>query len=179
MKTMLGSLLLAGGLGLAAAAAAQDVAVSKMAFMTFKGDVMIQAAPAAVWSALTDADKAQSWCPLWKDAKTTTPLTRVGATIGFANEFGDVGKSVVLYVDPERELRIAHVPDNGSYACQTSMVLTPKEGWTLVHVTEQYSDAMDAPLDAGAAADTKAEIEGTMKALKDLAEHGMPQGKAK
>lgn len=179
MKTMIGSVLLVAALGLAGTAAAQDVAVSKMAFMTFKGNVTIQASPAAVWSVLTSAEKAHSWCPVWKAGKMAKPLTTVGTTIDYADEYGNTGKSVVLYVDPEKELRVANVPNNGSFVCQTSVQLTPQGNGTLLQVTEQYSDAMDAPVDTDTAAKTKTEMDGYLKSLKNLVEQGATPAKGK
>lgn len=179
MKSILCAFVVAGSLCLAGTSDAQDLAVSKMALMTFEGDMMVQAPPAAVWSALTDADKVQSWCPLWKDAKMTKSLTAVGQTLDFMDDYGNAGKSVVIYLDPGKELRLAHVPDNGSYVCQAVIRLTPDGTGTKVHFSEQYSDAPDAPLDKDTAAQSKVEMEGYLKAFKDLAEKSAMKGKAK
>ncbi|HEX5131119.1 MAG TPA: SRPBCC domain-containing protein [Candidatus Krumholzibacteria bacterium] len=158
------------GVGVVHVVQAETVAVSRMSLMTFETDATINAPAAKVWTSLTDADKAMSWCPLWKSAKDPQPLTKVGNTITFVDDWQNVGKSVVIFVDPNKELRLAHVPDDGSYVCQLRVVLTPAEGGTRVHVTEQYSDALDAPTDKDTAAKTQAEIAGYVAALKAAAE---------
>lgn len=148
----------------------EGATVSKMALITIEGSMQINAAPAAVWSALTDADKVQQWCPYWKDAAAAQPLSKVGQTIKYTDNWGNVGKSVVIYAKASEELRLAHVPDDGSYVCQAKFVLQPKGSATVVAVTEQYSDALDVPTDRDTAAQAKKEIEGYMAALKTIAE---------
>jgi len=179
MKTTLCAIVVAGTLCLAVAGDAQDLAVSKMALMTFEGDMMVQAPPAVVWSTLTDADKVQSWCPLWKNAKMAKALTAVGQSLDYMDEYGNAGKSVVIYLDPGKELRLAHVPDNGSYVCQAVIQLTADGAGTQVHFSEQYSDAIEAPLDKDTAVQSKLEMETYLKAFKDLAEKSTMKGKAK
>jgi uncharacterized protein YndB with AHSA1/START domain len=150
---------------------ADDVTVSKMALMTFNGATEIAAPPAKVWSALTDADKVQSWCPMWTQPPMgAKSLASMGATVAFKDEYGNTGKSVVIYVDPTKELRLAHVPDNGSYVCQVKFILEGKGGATVVKVTEQYSDAMDVPTDRDTALTTKNEIAKSLSDLKVMAE---------
>jgi hypothetical protein len=117
-----------------AGAVDDDVAVSKMALITVDGSVEIDAAPAKVWSALTDADKV-----------------------------------VVIYVDAGKELRLAHVPDSGSYLCQARFTVSGQGTHTLVHVTEQYSDALDVPTDRDTAI-SKQMIAKYLGELKVLAE---------
>jgi uncharacterized protein YndB with AHSA1/START domain len=151
-------------------AGAGEIAVSKQALMTFEGSVRIAAPAADVWKAMTDADKAVSWCPLWKNAESAEPLTRLGASIDFLDQWENPGRSVVVFVDPERELRLAHVPDDGSYVCQVKLQLTPAGEATDVHVTEQYSDALDAPVEKDTAAMMKREIAGYLEDLRHLAE---------
>jgi uncharacterized protein YndB with AHSA1/START domain len=156
--------------GLSTGAWAQSAKMSKMALMTCEAQIEIKATPAQVWKALTDADKVQSWCPLWKAAAQVKPLTSVGQTIAFKDDWGNVGKSVVIFVDAGKELRVAHVPDNGSYLCQTRFVIAPGAQGTVVHVTEQYSDAMDVPTDADTATQTQKSMEDTLASLKKIAE---------
>ncbi|HEU4363929.1 MAG TPA: SRPBCC domain-containing protein [Candidatus Krumholzibacteria bacterium] len=151
-------------------ARAQDVSVSKLALMNFDGNVVIDAPATAVWSALTDADKAMSWCPLWKSAKNPQALTKVGNSIAFVDQWNNAGKSVVILADAGRELRLAHVPDDGSYVCQVKIVLAPSGSGTKVSVTEQYSDALDAPTDKDTALTMQKEIGSYLTALKSLAE---------
>ena len=154
----------------ASLAHAGEIAVSKQALMTFEGAVRIAAPPAKVWQAMTDADKAVSWCPLWKNAESAEALTRLGASVDFLDQWENPGRSVVVFVDAERELRLAHVPNDGSYVCQVKLQLTPAGEATDVHVTEQYSDALDAPVDKDTAAEMKKEIAGYLEDLRLLAE---------
>lgn len=146
------------------------VAVSKMALITCEGSTQIDATPSVVWTALTDADMAQQWCPYWKDAEATHALTKVGQTISYTDNWGNTGKSVVIYAKPNQELRVAHVPDDGSYVCQTKFVLQPNGENTAVTVTEQYSDNLDVPTDRDTAAQVKKEIESYIASLKAVAE---------
>lgn len=157
-------------LGSVPAAFAGDVAVSKMSLMTFNADVQINAPAAKVWTALTDKDKAMSWCPMWKNAKDAMSLTKVGNTMDFVDDWKNPGKTVVLYVSPDKELRLAHVPNDGSYVCQMKIILTPAGNATNVKVTEQYSDAPDATIDNDAATKTKAEMAQYLGVLKSVAE---------
>jgi uncharacterized protein YndB with AHSA1/START domain len=150
---------------------AGNVSVSKLALVTIDGAVEVSAPSAKVWSALTDADKAKSWCPLWKKAPAAPKsLATLGANIAFEDEYGNAGKSVVIFVEPGRELRLAHAPDNGSYLCQARFVLEEKGGVTVVRVTEQYSDALDVPTDRDTAASTRQAIAAYLADLKTQAE---------
>lgn len=158
-------------LGCVPVARAGDVQVSKLALMTFDAEARIAAPAAGVWSALTDADKAVSWCPLWKNAENAQALTELGASIDFLDEWENPGRSVVVFVDAGRELRIAHVPNDGSYVCQVKITLTPAGEATDVHVTEQYSDALDAPADKDTAAMVQKEVGAYLANLKNVAEH--------
>ena len=146
--------------------AAGDVSVSKMALVTIDGSIDVAAPPARVWAALTDADKVQSWCAIWTQPPVGgKSLATLGSTVTFKDEYGNEGKSVVLYVDPMKELRIAHVPDNGSYVCQAKFILEGKGNATTVRVTEQYSDDMNVPIDRDTALKSK---DGIAKSLADL-----------
>jgi hypothetical protein len=79
-----------------------ELSVSKQALMTFEGTVRIAAPAATVWKAVTDADKAVSWCPLWKNAESAEALTQLGASVDFLDQWENPGRSVVVYVDAER-----------------------------------------------------------------------------
>lgn len=153
---------------------AQTASVSKMALITIRASVEIDAPIDDVWTTLTQTDLAHSWYPGWKNAGGTTALNRVGSTIRFDDGYGNSGLSVVLYVDPGAELRVAHAPDNGSYLCQVRFKLSQRPGKTVVEVTEQYSDDINVPTDRDTAQMTKQEIEGYLGVLKALAEGTAP-----
>jgi uncharacterized protein YndB with AHSA1/START domain len=163
--------LLLGVIVAATSFAADNVTVSKMALVTVDGSIDIAAPPAKVWAALTDADKVQSWCPIWTQPPAGgKSLATLGNTVMFKDEYGNTGKSVVLYVDPMKELRFAHVPDNGSYVCETKFILEGKGNATTVKVKEQYSDDMAVPVDRDTALKTKNGIAKSLADLKMLAE---------
>ena len=152
---------------------AQNLVVSKLALMTFQGGIEIKAAPSSVWAALTEPDKVQQWCPYWKTGKITQPLSMVGQTVTYTDNWGSVGKSVVIFANKNTELRLANVPDDGSYVCQTRYILQAKGPNTLVTVTEQYSDKLDVPTDRDTAVQVKQEIEKYLPILKMVAEKQM------
>src|SRR5438105_8865041 len=94
---------------------------------------VIAAPPAHVWGALTTGRNFATWCPLWKaPANMRVNLAHVGDVVRFTDEWNNSGRSVVTYLVPERELRVAHEPDDGSYLCRARVTLTPGAGGTLV-----------------------------------------------
>lgn len=156
--------------GVVTVASAQTVTVSKMALMTFTGTMEVKAAPAQVWATLTDGARVQSWYPGWKGATGVKSLATIGASITYKDEWGNPGKSVVLYAMKDKELRFAHVPDDGSYVCQVKFQLEAKGAGTMVTVSDQYSDNLDVPLDKDTAAVAKASMMKYLTALKAAAE---------
>lgn len=147
----------------------QNVAVSKLALMTFEGKMDVNVAPSQVWTALTTGSQIPQWNPLWKTGLPAS-LTTVGQAVPFVDSWGNRGTSVVLFVDRGKELRVAHMPQDGSFVCQVKFRLEPKGGGTMVTVTEQYSDVLDVPLDRDTAATVKQEVTQYMAALKRVAE---------
>lgn len=164
---LIGALLLAAS---APGAGRTEPTVTKMALVTITASADVSAVPARVWSALTDADKVQSWCSLWKAAPAKESLSAVGRTIAFLDEYGNAGSSVVVFVSPGKELRIDHVPDNGSYLCQTHVRIVPRGTGARIEVVEQYSDQLDVPLDADTAVRARQSIVESLDALKKLVE---------
>jgi len=143
----------------------QGVAVKKMALMSFTGSVEVKATPLQIWPALTEPAKAKLWYPGWKNTVETQNLSAVGQSLGFVDEWANAGKSIVLFVNKNKELRMAHMPNDGSYVCQVKFKLEPKGTGTLVTIIDQYSDEADVPLDRDTAAQVKA---GMAKYLTDL-----------
>lgn len=151
----------------------QNVTVSKMALLTFTGSAEVKAAPAQVWTALTEIDKMKAWYPGWKNvAATARPLAAVGQMLDYVDEWNNAGKTVVLFLAKNQELRIAHVPNDGSYVCQLKFKLEPKGVSTLVTVVDQYSDALDVPTDKDTALLAKNGMMKYLAALKAVAEKG-------
>src|SRR5262249_30989789 len=101
----------------------------------------VAATPAAVWSAMTQGKTIVTWCPVWKNpANAKVAITKVGDVLDYTDEWGHGGRSVVTYLAKDRELRVAHEPNDGSYVCQSKLVLTPKGNTTVVDYWDQYSD---------------------------------------
>jgi hypothetical protein len=96
----------------------------------------------------------------------------VGQSINFVDEWSNAGKSVVLFVDKYKELRVAHTPNDGSYVCQVKFKLEPKGTGTVVTVVDQYSDDLSVPLDKDTAAKVKEGTTKYMAALKAAVEGG-------
>jgi uncharacterized protein YndB with AHSA1/START domain len=167
------ALALALALAAAPAAAPPDDGISKLALVRIEVSSRIEAPASRVWSVLTGAKTAPSWCPLWTDPPLTPgPLDVVGRSIRFRDEFGNEGLSVVIRAAAPKELGIAHVPDNGSYLCQTTISLTAQGRRTSLRVIEQYSDQLDVPVDRDTATGTRDGIRRYVAELKRLAEGG-------
>lgn len=166
MRRFMGKILmLVLAFGAADNARGQSVAISKMALMSFTGTIETKASPAQVWAALTEPAKAKNWYPGWKTAKETQALATVGQSLGFVDEWANAGRSVVLFVDKNKELRMAHMPNDGSYVCQVKFKVEPKGAGSFVTIVDQYSDDLNVPLDKDTAAKVK---EGMMKYLAAL-----------
>jgi uncharacterized protein YndB with AHSA1/START domain len=129
-------------------------------------------APAtAVWAQLTLGKNLVTWCPVWKStANAARRLARVGDVLDYTDAWGHGGRSVVTFLDVNRELRVAHEPNDGSYLCQARVTLTPAAGGTHVRYVEQYTDE-SSPKDLEAtAAKTTSEMNAALTALKQGAE---------
>jgi uncharacterized protein YndB with AHSA1/START domain len=136
---------------------------------TMKGE--IAAPPAAVWAQLTKGKNLVTWCPVWKSpANAKVVLAKVGDVLDYTDEYGNGGRSVVTYLVPNKEIRVAHEPNDGSYVCQARLVLTPRGKGTEIEYVEQYTDE-SAPADLEATAKKmEAEMSETLAALKKGAE---------
>jgi len=158
------------GLALASAKA-QPAEVTKMALVTIDVQTELAASVAEVWMALTETATASRWYPAWSEAEDdAAALDAVGRTIRFTDEYGNHGRSVVVYVAPRAEIRFAHVPDDGAYLCQTSITLQAVGRKTQLHVREQYSDQLDVPVDRDTAATTRDRLLASLKSLRQLVE---------
>jgi uncharacterized protein YndB with AHSA1/START domain len=149
-----------------ATAGVQQIPVVRLTVQT-----QVAAPPAAVWSYITTGKNLVTWCPMWKDAKNSkVNLSKVGDSLDFMDQWGNGGRSVVTYIDPNKELRIAHEPQDGSYVCQAKLILEPSGDGTIVHYVEQYTDE-SSPEDLKAtAAKMEAEMQETLAAVKKGAE---------
>ena len=129
--------------------------------------IEVAASPAAVWAFLTTGKNMVTWCPVWKSqANAKINLAKVGDVLDFTDEWGNNGRSVVTHLVKEKELRVAHEPNDGSYMCQAKIVLTPSAKGTTVHYYEQYTDE-SKPEDLQATAKkTEGEMMQTLAAVK-------------
>jgi len=131
----------------------------------------VAAAPPAVWSALTQGKTLVTWCPVWKNpANAKVSIAKVGDVLDYTDEWGHGGRSVVTYLARDRELRIAHEPNDGSYVCQAKVVLTPKGNTTVVDYWEQYSDESAANARSATMSKMDVEITRTLASMKSAAE---------
>jgi len=125
------------------------------------------APPAAVWKALTTGTSLVTWCPVWKDPENAkVKLARVGDTLEFLDEWGNGGRSIVTFLEPERELRVAHEPTTGEYLCQARLLLDAKGTGSIVTYVEQYSDDSNDADRIATAGKTEAAMKSTLAALE-------------
>jgi len=152
---------------LAGAAVAPAADVKQVPVVRVHASTIVAAAPAAVWAHVTTGKNLVTWCPQWKSARNATVnLTRVGDVLDYSDEWGNAGRSIVTFVAANKELRVAHEPNDGSYMCQARLVLAPVAGGTKVDFWDQYTDE-SPPTDRDATSKKmQAEADETLAALK-------------
>lgn len=134
--------------------------------LTAESDVA--APPDAVWMWITTGKNLVTWCPVWKSAENTkVQITKVGDVLDYSDEWGNGGRSVVTYVAKDKELRIAHEPDNGKYMCQSKLLISaaPKGGTHVTYV-EAYTEEQAADVAEKNAAGVQTQMQATLDALK-------------
>lgn len=134
--------------------------------------VEIAAPPATVWKTLTTGKSLVTWCPMWKsDANAKVDLTKVGDSLAFMDDWGNGGRSIVTYIDPDHELRVAHEPNDGSYMCQARVILEPSgDNGTALTYVEQYTDESSKEDREATTTQMQDEMAKTLASLKKLAE---------
>ena len=158
-------------LAAAALAAPASAAPSKGVVVRVTAETEIAAPPAAVWTEITAGQSLVTWCPMWKsDANRKIQLDSVGDVLDFTDEYGNGGRSVVTFLSPGAELRVAHEPNDASYMCQARLLLSPTATGTRVTYHEQYTDDSSAEDAAATAAKTETRMAATLAALKAGAE---------
>ncbi|MGH2571540.1 MAG: hypothetical protein ACRDGR_09955 [bacterium] len=150
-----------------AAGAANALAQERITLVRLESRVEIPAPSAKIWARLVrGADLAACW-PVWsvpENAERT--LAAAGDRLQFTDEWGNQGISVVTFVAPGEQLRIANDPTDGSYLCRTSFVLEPAgSGRTVLRWIESYSDESSAADQAATAAKVQAGMEKTLAAF--------------
>lgn len=131
----------------------------------------IAAPPAAVWASVTSGKNLVTWCPVWKEAKNSAvTLTRVGDVLEFTDQWGNGGRSIVTFLAKDKELRVAHEPNDGSYVCQARFTIAPSAKGSKVTWLEQYTDASSARDAEATAAKMQGEMAAALATLRKLAE---------
>jgi uncharacterized protein YndB with AHSA1/START domain len=163
----LSAVILAGAL----APVARGADVSQIPTVRISVETDIAAPAAKVWEQFTRGKNLVVWSPVWKSSKNAAVnLTRAGDALEFTPPEAPGGRSVVTFLSPNRELRLAHDPRDGSYTCQSRITLTAQGTQTHVRFVEQYTDE-NMPQDRDAtAAKVRAEIEEALATLKARAE---------
>jgi uncharacterized protein YndB with AHSA1/START domain len=131
----------------------------------------INATPSEVWTQMTTGKDLVGWCPYWKsDKNKKAMISKVGDTLDFTDDWGNGGQSVITFLDPDKEMRITHEPSNGSYVCQSRLVLEPSDGGTTVKYVEQYTDESDPEDRIATSVQMEKAMTAALAALKKMAE---------
>lgn len=157
--------------GTVVAGRAEAADMRQVPVVRIHAQMIVQAAPSAVWAHMTRGKNLVTWCPVWKSAKNSAvSLAKVGDVLDYTDQWGNGGRSVVTYLAANRELRIAHEPNDGAYMCQAKLVLEPQGNGTRVEYWEQYTDE-SGPKDLQATAvKMQAEADRTLARLKSSVE---------
>jgi len=152
-------------------AAAAPAPYKEIPTVCLQTEITIAAAPSRVWAFVTKGKDLVTWCPMWKSENNSkASLTKVGDVLDYTDQWGNGGRSIVTYLVPEKEIRVAHEPNDGSYMCQAKLTLTAKGTSTLVQYSEQYTDA-SSPTDlAATAGKMNTEMSQSLQALKAAVE---------
>lgn len=166
-------MLAAMGAATAGAAPPAGAAVesTQVPVVRLHASIEVRTPASAVWAQITSGANLVTWCPMWKSpANAKVNLTHVGAVLEFTDEWGNGGRSVVTYLAPGREIRVAHEPTRGDYMCQAKLILEPSPRGTLVHYWDQYTDESPPADLAATRKKTEAATESMLAALKKAAE---------
>ncbi|MDZ7343163.1 MAG: SRPBCC family protein [candidate division KSB1 bacterium] len=116
-----------------------QVANKKLTGQSFTGEVMINAAPQAVWGVLTDAQKLAHVIG-FEYTGSVKKLEKIGDNVPMKG-FGDTGTLVIVYAQPAAELRFAWEPDNASYLCQGRWTLAAAGKGSKVTYIDRYTES--------------------------------------
>jgi hypothetical protein len=160
-----------GALLLAATAVPTLAGWKQVPVVRLEAHAEISAPPAAVWKHMTTGKNLVTWCPVWKSpSNAKINISKVGDVLDFTDQWGGGGRSIVTYLDLDKEIRVAHEPTDGSYLCQSRLVLAPAGSGTRVAYMEQYTDESSAEDLKATAAKVEEEMKETLAALKKLVE---------
>jgi hypothetical protein len=131
----------------------------------------IAAPPGVIWGHLTQGKNFVAWCPMWKSAANArTDLAKVGDVLDFTDQWGNGGRSIVTYFVKDKELRMTHEPNDGSYMCQARLMLVPAGPVTKVMYVDQYTDESKPEDLEATATKMNAEMATELTALKKSCE---------
>jgi len=134
--------------------------------MRLTAESEIAASPTQVWNYMTKGKNLVTWCPYWKSADNTkVDLHAVGDVLDYTDDWGNGGRSIVTYLDAGKELRVAHEPSDGSYMCQSRLLLSEAGKGTKVVYVEQYTDESGPDDRKATAAKMQEAMEATLAAL--------------
>jgi len=135
---MKAKILFIAALSFSFTAAAQDVVIKKMAYVSLVSQWQTKVSREQVWTKLMSVEGLAAFTGFQPDSKTK-PLSQAGdhTTTTIA---GDAGTIVVTYVKPNEELRLAWDPDGGHYVCSMRVILKANAGGTLIECRDDYSD---------------------------------------
>lgn len=167
MKTSFLSLVAPALILLATVPAPSFADVKQIPVVRLETATEVAAAPQAVWNYMTTGKNLVTWCPVWKSpANAKINLSKVGDVLEFTDQWGNGGRSVVTFLKPNAEIRVAHEPADGSYLCQSRVILTPSGTGTHVVWIEQYTDESAAADRDATAAKMETDMGANLTALK-------------
>jgi hypothetical protein len=134
--------------------------------------IRIDAGAAPIWRYATMGSHFASWIPEWKQPRNARiNLMRVGDWLDSVDEWNNKGRSVVTYLSRDRELRLANDPLDGSFMCQTKLLLEADGAGTTVQFIEQYTDEGNATDARATAAKVQASMDRSLQSLKAAVEN--------
>lgn len=110
-----------------------------IAGQSFKGEVMIDASPQAVWAVLTDVQKRGSALGFDYEG-TAAKMERVGDNVRL-KIWEDTGTEFLSFTRPEIEVRYLWEPDNATYICQERWTLAPEGDGTRLTFEQRYTES--------------------------------------
>jgi len=127
----------------------------------------VDAAAAPIWAYATRGSNFEEWMPLWNRPRNARiNLVKVGDWLQFIDEWNNKGRSVVTYIERNKELRLANDPEDGSFMCQVKLTLDPDAQGTMVHLYEQYTDESPSGEFNATARKVQAGMDRSLRSLK-------------
>jgi len=106
---------------------------------SFSGEISINASPERVWKVLTDAKQFAEILG-YEYTSGVKQFTKVGDDAKI-KVWGEAGNLMLVYANPEKELRFNLDPENGTYICNCRWVLTESGKGTNLWFEERYTES--------------------------------------